>query len=190
MIVESTVKDKQVLEDYKIIAEVLDGNKESFSYLVDKYLLRIKGLVYLVTNNGSIVDDLAQDIFIKAYESLDKFENRSSFYTWLYSIAINKCRDEIRKKKFRNFISLDKINDYEATYMPDESKNIENKILLKQALQKLKRDFREILILKEINDFSYQEISVILNCEIGTVRSKLSRARADLAKTIKKMSEV
>lgn len=190
MVVESTGKEKQAVDDYEIIAAVLAGNKESFSYLVGKYLLRIKSLIYLVTNDSSIVDDLAQDIFVKVYESLDKFQNRSSFYTWLYSIAINKCRDEIRKKKFRNFVSLDKINNYEFTYMSDESNNIENKILLKEALQKLKRDFREILILKEINDFSYQEIALILDCEIGTVRSKLSRARVELAKIIKKMSEV
>ena len=190
MVVESTVEGKQVIEDYKVIADVLAGNKESFSYLVDKYFVRLKSLIYLVTNDSSMVEDLTQDIFIKAYESLDKFENRSSFYTWLYSIAINKCRDEIRKKKFRNFISLDKVTDYKFTYTSDESKNIENKMLLEEALQKLKRDFREILILKEINDFSYQEISAILNCEIGTVRSKLSRARVELAKVIKKMSEV
>jgi len=188
--VKSVVEDKQILEDYNIIVDVLGGNKESFSYLLDKYLLRIKSLVYLVTNDSSIVEDLTQDIFIKAYESLDKFENRSSFYTWLYSIAINKCRDEIRKKKFRNFISLDKVANYDFTYMSDESNNIENKMLLKEALQKLKRDFREILILKEIDDFSYQEIAVILNCEIGTVRSRLSRARVELAKILRKMSEV
>jgi RNA polymerase sigma-70 factor (ECF subfamily) len=190
MVDGSAVEGKQVLEDYKVIVDVLAGNKEAFSFLVNKYLLRIKSLVYLVTNDSSLVDDLTQDIFIKAYESLDKFENRSSFYTWLYSIAVNKCRDEIRKKKFRNFISLDKVYNYEAAYMPDESNNIENKILLKEALQKLKHDFREILILKEVNDFSYQEISVILNCEIGTVRSKLSRARTELAKILKKMSGV
>jgi RNA polymerase sigma-70 factor (ECF subfamily) len=190
MVVGSIVQNKQTLEDYEVIADVLAGNKESFSYLVDKYLLRIKSLIYLVTNDGSIVDDLAQDIFIKAYESLDKFENKASFYTWLYSIAVNKCRDEIRKKKVRKFMSLDKIDNYAVTYMPDESNNIENKMLLKEALQKMKRDFREILILREIDDFSYQEISVILNCEIGTVRSKLSRARVELAKIIKKMSEV
>jgi RNA polymerase sigma-70 factor (ECF subfamily) len=190
MVVKLTEKDEQVLEDYKIIVDVLAGNKDSFSHLISKYLLRIKSLVYLVTNDSAIVDDLTQEIFIKAYESLDKFENRSSFYTWLYTIAVNKCRDEIRKKKFRNFISLDKIGNYEATYMSDESNNIENKILLKEALQKLKSDFREILILKEINDLSYKEISLVLNCEIGTVRSKLSRARVELAKVIKKMSEV
>jgi len=193
MITRDTLsKEREAQEDYQIILNILSGSKNSFSQLLEKYGEKVRNLVFFITNDKASVDDLTQDIFLKVYESLRGFQNKSSFYTWLYKITVNKCRDEIRKKKYRKFIPVDSFLNHqnEKLFMHDEYKNIENSMLVKEALDKLKYDHKEILILKEMNDLSYQEISEILNCEIGTVKSRISRARLEFAKIINRMSGV
>jgi RNA polymerase sigma-70 factor, ECF subfamily len=189
---DNPVKECGAQEDLETIQNILSGKNDSFSLLLEKYREKVRNMVYFITNDKSCVDDLTQDIFIKVYESLRYFRYKSSFYTWLYKITVNRCRDEIRRKKIRKFVSVDSFIDYhnEKMIMPDEYQKIENSLLITEALGKLKYDHKEILLLKEVNDLSYQEISEILNCEVGTVKSRLSRARLELANIISKMTEV
>lgn len=179
-----------ITNEHDIIRAVLTGDKESFSILVNRYKEKVRNLIYLMTGDRESVDDLSQDVFLKVYESLRFFQFRSSFYTWIYKITVNTCRDEIRKKKIRKFIPIDHYfeTNLSDSSMPDDYNKIDNRILVKEALNALKYDHKEILILKEIQDLSYNEISEILNCEIGTVKSKLSRARLELAGELKKMT--
>jgi len=185
----NNLSNSKVNDDHKIIQEILNGNKELYSLLVDKYMEKIRNLIFNITNNIFIVDDLTQEVFVKAYESLPQFQFRSSFYTWIYRITLNKCKDHIRKKKLKYYfpiLSISKLsNDIE------DNNNIFNKIddnlLVQEALNKLKYDFKEILILKEIENLTYQEISEVLNCEIGTVKSKLARARTSFARIVNQL---
>jgi RNA polymerase sigma-70 factor (ECF subfamily) len=178
-----------IVDDYTLIRTFQDGDKDSFRLLVNRYNEKVRNLIYRVLSENSSIDDLAQDVFIKVYESLNNFRFESSFYTWLYRITINKCRDEIRRKKLRKFASLDFIftNGVEMKSPNDQYEKVEGDILVSEALSKLSSKQREIIILKDLNDLSYQEISEILNCEVGTVKSRLSRARIELAKIMKKM---
>jgi len=185
----NNLSNSKVNDDHKIIQEILNGNKELYSLLVDKYMEKIRNLIFNITNNIFIVDDLTQEVFVKAYESLPQFQFRSSFYTWIYRITLNKCKDHIRKKKLKYYfpiLSISKLsNDIK------DNNNIFNKIddnlLVQEALNKLKYDFKEILILKEIENLTYQEISEVLNCEIGTVKSRLARARTSFAKIVNQL---
>jgi len=185
----NNLSNSKVNDDHKIIQEILNGNKELYSLLVDKYMEKIRNLIFNITNNIFIVDDLTQEVFVKAYESLPQFQFRSSFYTWIYRIALNKCKDHIRKKKLKYYfpiLSISKLsNDIK------DNNNIFNKIddnlLVQEALNKLKYDFKEILILKEIENLTYQEISEVLNCEIGTVKSRLACARTSFAKIVNQL---
>jgi RNA polymerase sigma-70 factor, ECF subfamily len=181
--------EQKSYDDEHVIRTIQDGDKESFRILIDKYNLKIRNLIYLIINDNSIVDDLAQDIFIKVYESLPNFRFEASFYTWLYRITVNKCRDEIRRRKIRKIASLDFIFSKNGEVMDpvDEFGDLENRLLFNDAIAKLSESQREIIILKDINDMSYIEIAEILDCEVGTVKSRLSRARIELAKTIKRM---
>ena len=185
-------KEREAQEDFQIIRNILGGSKNSFSLLLDKYGEKIRNLVYFITNDRTCVDDLTQDIFVKVYESLHAFRYKSSFYTWLYKITVNKCRDEIRKNKYRKIIPVESFLNHqnEKLFMQDDYQKIENSILVQEALGKLKFDHKEILLLKEVNDLSYQEISEILNCEVGTVKSRISRARLEFAKIIKRMNGI
>ena len=93
--------------DLNVINNILSGNKEYFSILMEKYGEKIRNMIFFIMNDKASVDDIAQDVFIKAYESLTGFRNQSGFYTWLYKIALNRCRDEIRKKKIRKLLPVD-----------------------------------------------------------------------------------
>ncbi len=187
---DNLAPESKAQEDAQIIRDILGGQKDSFSLLLLKYREKIRNLVYFVTNDKSCVDDLTQDIFLKVYESLRYFQFKSSFYTWLYRITVNRCRDEIRKKRLKKMFPFDTHIDLQndKSMTPDVYQKIDNEMLVNEALGKLKYDHKEILVLKELNGLSYQEISEILNCEIGTVKSRLSRARLEFARLVTKMS--
>jgi RNA polymerase sigma-70 factor, ECF subfamily len=183
------VKDFAGNSDFDLVRSFQEGNMASFECLVEKYREKIRNIIFLILNDSSVVDDLSQDIFIKVYESLSDFRSESSFYTWLYRITINKCRDEIRKKKIRKFISLDfrtKKGD-EFMYVKDQYSGLDDNFLIEQAMVQLSAQQREIIILKDINDLSYNEIADILECGIGTVKSRLARARMELARIVKNL---
>ncbi len=170
--------------DDVLITLVQSGDEVAFRLLVDRYRERIRNLIYSILNDTSVVDDLAQEVFIRAYEGLAKFRFESSFYTWLYRITVNKCRDEMRKKRVRKFFSLHAMMDSsneelqsKITVHPDNSGAEE---LVNKGLQQLPEKFRIPIILKDIDGFSYEEMAKIMQCEIGTVKSRLSRARAML----------
>jgi len=185
----SNSSNSTIVDDHKIVKEILNGNKELYSLLVEKYMEKIRNLIFNITNNIFIVDDLTQEVFIKAYEALPQFQFRSGFYTWIYRIALNKCKDHIRKKKLKYYFPILSMNKLSSDI--EDNNNIYSKIddnlLIQEALNRLKYDFKEILILKEIENLTYQEISEILNCEIGTVKSKLARARASFAKIVNQL---
>jgi len=188
-IIKDKTSEQKSYDDDNTIRTILDGDRDSFRIILDKYSGRIRNLIYLILNDYSIVDDLAQDIFLKAYESLGNYRFESSFYTWLYKIAVNKCRDEIRKKKIRKIASLDFLFTKRGEIMNPENEyeSIEDNLLINEALAKLSKSQREIIVLRDINNLSYQEIGEILNCETGTVKSRLARARMELAKLVKRM---
>jgi RNA polymerase sigma-70 factor (ECF subfamily) len=188
-IIKDKTSEQKSYDDDNTIRTILDGDRDSFRIILDKYSGRIRNLIYLILNDYSIVDDLAQDIFLKAYESLGNYRFESSFYTWIYKIAVNKCRDEIRKKKIRKIVSLDFLFTKRGEIMNPENEyeSIEDNLLINDALAKLSNNQREIIVLRDINNLSYQEIGEILNCETGTVKSRLARARMELAKLIKRM---
>ena len=170
--------------DDVLITLVQSGDEGAFRLLVDRHKERVRNLIYSILNDTSVVDDLAQEVFIRVYEGLPRFRFESSFYTWVYRIAVNKCRDEMRKKKMRKFFSLHVLMESsneelqsKITVHPDNSGAEE---LIAKGLQQLPEKFRIQIVLKDIDGFSYEEMAKIMHCEIGTVKSRLSRARAML----------
>ena len=121
---EAHIPNEQKSDDV-LISLFQNGQKEVFRFLVERYQERVRNLIYSIFKENGIVDDLAQEVFIKVYEALPKFRFESSFYTWLYRIAVNKSRDELRKRKVKRFFSLevmmepsDKVLDASASYNP------------------------------------------------------------------------
>jgi RNA polymerase sigma-70 factor (ECF subfamily) len=174
----------QAKSDEVLIALVQQGEQGAYRILVERYQERIRNLIYSIFHEPGIVDDLAQEVFIKAYEALGQFRFQSTFYTWLYRIAVNKCRDELRKRKVRRWLSL-------QTLLESSDKDLSSKIVVEPrdnemqeliafGLQSLPDKYRIAVTLKDIDGLSYEEIAEVMECEIGTVKSRLSRARTML----------
>jgi RNA polymerase sigma-70 factor (ECF subfamily) len=174
--------------DESLIALCQEGDKESFGILVERYQERIRNLIYSIFNDPSMIDDMAQEVFIKAYESIALFRMESSFYTWLYRIAVNKSRDEMRRRKIRKFLSLQTMLDAIDTELLGktavEMTVDDAKDHIDKALAKMPEKFRLPVVLRDVDGFSYEEIADILQCEVGTVKSRLSRGRSILRKLL------
>ncbi len=173
------------MEEEKIVQSAQKGDKDAFGILVDKYRNKMFYLAYSMTNNRETADDLAQEIFIKAYRALPRFNLESKFSTWLYRIAINTIKDFFRKESGIERVSLhDHIGIEETVDFNGQSDKQEKLELIKKNIGKLPEKHRIILTLRDIQGKSYSEIAEILNISPGTVDSRLFRARKKLRKVM------
>ena len=178
-------------EDTELVALAQKGSTNSFNKLVDKYHSRIYSLTYQMTSNREDAEDLTQEIFIKAFEALPRFKGRSSFYTWLYRIGINKTIN-YRKKRNRNRpISIDALDQditYDEVYAELDSKDSplrhiglnELQVKLNEAMQKLSFKHRTVVVMHDIEGIPHDEIAKIVGVSVGTIRSRLFYARRQL----------
>ncbi len=167
--------------DDALITMFIQGDERAFRFLVERYQERIRNLIFSILRNEELVDDLAQEVFVKAFQALPTFRFESSFYTWLYRIAVNKCRDELRRKKLRSFFSFQSLDNGVRSDLEHRLSSPppthEAKDLVTLGLQSLSEHHRTVIVLKDVEGFSYEEIADILQVEVGTVKSRLSRAR-------------
>ena len=171
-------------DDYDIIRQFIDGDKSAFQTLVKRHKEKVRNIIYLTMNNSALVDDIAQDVFITIYRNLKHFRFESQFTTWLYRITVNKCKDYLRRMNVRRIFSpLDEGIEVSEHSSPIEDRDISK--IVTEAISKLPVKLRMPLILKDIEGFSYQEIAETTNCEIGTVKSRIFRAREGLKKILR-----
>jgi RNA polymerase sigma-70 factor (ECF subfamily) len=182
--------------DSRLVARTLVGDPEAFEDLVRLYYDRVRALVHHHLHREDDLDDALQDIFLKAYQALPSFGKRSSFYTWLFRIATNYCIDRLRKRRLV-LVSIDIPETSDAVQAnlrhpgdsPDESFSRSERVkLVRIAMGKLDPVFLSILVLREIEGLSYEEIVDTLGINIGTVKSRLARARAELKKILEEMN--
>ena len=176
-------------EESALIARVLAGDAEAFEPLVKEHQTNVYRLALRLLGNGEDAADAAQDAFIKAYTALSSFRGESRFSVWLYRLTNNVCVDLLRRR--RDAVPLETENDEgEPTELPlpDErwdpvtlAERAEDIRAVRAAMAALPPDCREILTLREIGALSYEELAAALHLELGTVRSRLSRARKRLA---------
>ncbi len=190
VVLETSLESKS---DEVLITLFQGGDRHVFKTLIQRYQERIRNLIYSIFHEPDIVEDLAQEVFIKAYEGLAHFRYESSFYTWLYRIAVNKSRDELRKRKVRKFFSFQRLDEGIADELQAKISvdpvNRDDEELVAMGLKMLPEKFRMAIVLKDIDGLSYEEIADVMQCEIGTVKSRLSRARAMLRKVLKPLLE-
>lgn len=188
--------DDSLPEDTVLAFKASDGDESAFEVLVRKYERLVSTCVYsVVGNNPEDVMDVSQEVFLKVYRSLSTFKGDSEFSTWLYRVAKNCALDYIRKRKPAS-TSLDSSGEEgEGFDVPDtsQSANPEKSVLqaekgevLRRCIDKLSDEHREIIILRHVNDYSYEQISKHLGLEVGTVKSRISRAREALKKILLK----
>lgn len=176
------------MSDEELILLFQKGEEHVYRILVERYQERIRNLLYSIFHEQNIIEDLAQEVFIKAYQALPRFRSESTFYTWLYRIAVNKGRDEIRRRKLRRFFSLQTLDegiDNEIQMkMSVAPENRDDHELIALGLKTLPEKFRTAVILKDIDGLPYDEIAKIMECEVGTVKSRISRGRTMLRKAL------
>jgi RNA polymerase sigma-70 factor, ECF subfamily len=174
----------QLDDDFSLIQRFIEGDESTFKTLVQRHKDKIRNIIYLTLNSSDAVDDIAQDVLITTYKNLKSFRFESQFSTWLYRITVNKCKDHLRKVKIRSIFTPLKDGEEEPVYIPSmERKDISE--IVNNAISKLPDKLRLPLLLKDIEGLSYQEIAEAVNCEIGTVKSRIFRAREGLRELLK-----
>lgn len=169
--------------DQELIAAVLDGSEPAFAALVDRYKDRVFRLLTRYCRDQIECEDLAQDVFLKVFRKLHTFQQESAFFTWLYRITVNAATDHISRSSYRRL----RIVDDEHVLDPgtrDDSANpaaplMANELaaVTRQIVDSLPEKFRTILVLREFEDLSYNQIADVLQIQLGTVESRLFRAR-------------
>lgn len=185
--------------DFSLIRAVQAGQGAAFNRLLLKYQSKVLNLLFSQIRDRTECLDLCQEVFLKTYKAIPKFKYQSSFYTWLYKITINTARSHLSNRNRKNTeVNLERLEERHyasksasayARAMHDSLDNsiesVELKHTLNLALNALPLELKNVIIFREIDGLSYEEIAEVSTCPIGTVRSRISRARAALEKQLK-----
>ncbi|HAQ48243.1 MAG: RNA polymerase sigma factor RpoE [Glaciecola sp.] len=173
--------------DQQLVDKVKEGDKKAFNLLVLKYQNRVTNIVARYVKNSGDVADVTQEAFIKAYRALPNFRGDSAFYTWLYRIAVNSAKNYLvsqSRKPPASDVDAQEAEFYEGAEALHELASPESKLLTKEietmllrAIDRLPDELRVAITLREMEGMSYEEISEIMSCPVGTVRSRIFRAR-------------
>jgi len=178
-------------EESALVTRARHGDLGAYDELIKRYQERIYATIYHMTSNHEDANDLAQESFLKAYQALKSFKGGSSFYTWLYRIAVNKTINFLKQRKNRQHLSLNDL-DFNTEHDPDLVALISDKTprreagltelqeKLNAALLKLSEPHRLVVVLHDVQGMSHEEIAKVMDCNIGTVRSRLFYARQQL----------
>jgi RNA polymerase sigma-70 factor (ECF subfamily) len=181
--------------DQELVRRVQAGDQSAFNVLVLKYQHRVLKLVSRFVNDATEAEDVAQEAFLKAYRALPSFRGDSAFYTWLYRIAINTAKNALVAHKrrpvdfdldlqdpeqFERQARLKEADTPEAVLLTDEIRDV-----VEKAMAQLPEDLRTAIVLRELEGLSYEEIAEAMDCPVGTVRSRIFRAREAIDKKLK-----
>ncbi len=198
----SPLEVKSIDSDALLVERAVAGDQKAFELLVIKYQRRIQRLIGRMVRDVDLVEDIAQETFIRAYRALAQFRGEAQFYTWLYRIAVNTAKKALMDLKrnptvSENFFKSDDDdetspleNELTSSETPDAvlaSKEIAQ--IINAALEALPEELRQAITLREIEGLSYEEISEAMNCPIGTVRSRIFRAREAISLKVKPLLE-
>jgi RNA polymerase sigma-70 factor (ECF subfamily) len=185
----------------QFIARLVARDESAFNELVITYERRVYGLVFRMLGRRDEAEDLAQEVFVQVFKAIDQFRGESKLSTWIYRIAVNLCKN---RTKYLSRRHADEQDDIDAmaervpmsaaraatvgdVSRPDELvEGMQLEVIVKRAIQKLEPDFREALILADVEDMPYEEIAQIMNVPVGTVKSRIHRARAQLKALVEK----
>ncbi|MDG2252831.1 MAG: RNA polymerase sigma factor RpoE [Methylophilaceae bacterium] len=186
--------------DQILVEKAQKGDKKAFSILVEKYNKKLFRLLSRMVRDQSEIEDIVQDSFIKAYRAINNFRGDSAFYTWLYRIGINtaknhlvalgkrpKAMDEVEIEDIENFETGNEMRNYDTPENTMMNKEIVSAV--SETIEILPEELKEAIALREMDGLSYEEIAEIMQCPIGTVRSRIFRAREAIAEKLKPLIE-
>ncbi|NOY81002.1 MAG: sigma-70 family RNA polymerase sigma factor [Kiritimatiellaeota bacterium] len=193
-------KHPDQISDAELVTKFRNGDASAFDQLVNRHSTRAYQIAYGVLGNREDAEEVAQDVFVRVYRALPKFRGDAEFTTWMYRIALNLARNKYRWNKCRGIqknISIDAPiegrDDSESTFdlpdteePPDEllwNREFEQNVL--EEIQKLPPIYREALVLRNVEELSYEQIAKLLGCKLGTIKSRIARAREELRQRLK-----
>jgi RNA polymerase sigma-70 factor, ECF subfamily len=180
--------DLNLQEENQLIGKFKAGDPSTFKPIVQTYQDKIYNLCRYLLGNTQDAEDAAQDVFIKAFRKLRDFKPESSLYTWLYRVAVNTCLDHRRKSRpepFKDGSFAEALPSAEPS--PEQQyQSKQTGVAIQSALNQLSKNFRAVIVLKEIEGLSYEEIAEVMDTSIGTVKSRLSRTREELRRLLQK----
>ncbi len=197
--------EKAIDSDAMLVERTVAGDQKAFELLVIKYQRRIQRLIGRMVRDVDLVEDIAQETFIRAYRALAQFRGEAQFYTWLYRIAVNTAKKALMDLKRDPTISENYFKSGQSDE-GDETSPLENELtssetpesvlaskeiaaIINAAMEALPEELRQAITLREIEGLSYEEISEVMNCPIGTVRSRIFRAREAISGKVKPLLE-
>ena len=185
--------DKKTLTDQEILFRLVDEDVDSFSILVDRYKNRLTNFVFRFVKDTDVSEDIVQETFLRVFRHRHNYKAIANFSTWIFTIAGNLAKSELRRRKRWKFLSVDAINDDEKKFdlpdtgiKPDRAASVsildEN---IQNAIDSLQNKYKESLILRDIEGMSYKQIAEITGVPVGTVKSRVNRARKNLQKKLR-----
>ena len=185
----------------ELVRRAQNGDVAAFETLIEDYQKRIFSIAYRMIQHQEDAADLTQEVIVKIFKNLDKFKGDAKFSTWVYRIATNTCLDEIKKARRHTIYSLDKEIETEegsiAAQLPDTAPTPEEaaerkdlKKAIYAAIEELGKEHKQVIVLRDLHGLAYEEIADILQCSVGTVKSRISRARGNLKKLLAKNREL
>ena len=181
------------LSDKELLFALIDGDKESFTILVDRYKNRLINFVYRFVKDYDISEDIVQETFLRVYRKRREYKAIANFSTWIFTIAANLAKSELRRRKRWRFFSINTDNEDEknielpSTGLEPDRATISRMIdeNIQEALDSLQEKYKESLILRDVEGMSYLEIAEIVGVPVGTVKSRVNRARLKMQKKLK-----
>ena len=187
------------MSESELIKKLKKGDRDAFNELVSQYQNKIINIAYSMLSDYEDALDASQEVFIKIYKSINTFNGNSSLSTWIYRVAANICKDHLRKRqRTAKTVSIsgdDEENEFheipDKGYTPEETaEHSDLQIQIRKAINSLSDDYKTVLTLCDIENISYEKAAEILKCPVGTIKSRLNRARLALRKKISENKEL
>ncbi len=182
-------KETEKQRDYNLIKRVQNGDMVAFSEIVDKYKNRLMNTIVRMISSQQEAEDVVQETFLRVYQHRDSFDFRHCFSTWLYTIALNLARNELRKRKRFKFYDITDMQGHESEISVEMKLPSNISKVLENAIDSLPEKYKTAFILRDIQEQSYDEVAKVMNIPLGTVKSRVNRARALLRDKLKPRME-
>jgi RNA polymerase sigma-70 factor (ECF subfamily) len=175
--------------DHELMEYLIQGHSSAFEELVQRYQKSITNFIFCLIHDSNRALDLSQETFIRVFKNAKRYTPKANFSTWIYTIASNLAKDDLKSKKWRNLASLDKpLQEEEGKVLGSSLEGKESSpferletqeraLVVREILETIHEPYRSTLILRDFEDFSYEEIAQIQNCSLGTVKSRVNRGR-------------
>lgn len=194
---QDQVKTGYEATDEELIARFQDGDNYAFDLLVKRYKDPLLNFIYRFVGEKNEAEDIVQETFLRLFKNKHYYKEIAKFSTWIYTIAGNLAKTELRKRKRRKLFSISHYMSTEKDYdIPDETTSPESDTntlitdkIIQKAIDKLSPKFKQVIILRDIQGFSYEEIAEIVNIPLGTVKSRVNRARLKLQEDLKDLMD-